>query len=71
MKCKTCCFYVNLTPDENSIFYCVKNPPRHYENEYGNFATQFPRPQEKWWCGEWKPKSFIKMWPDNLIEDFN
>ena len=70
MKCKNCCFYIIIDPDRNNKIVCVRNPPIYMKNEFGRYETMFPRPSSTWWCGEWKPEGFIKMWPDNLTKEF-
>lgn len=69
MKCKNCCFYIILNPERDSKFVCVRNPPVIIiVNTSG--PTRFPSPNPNWWCGEWKPKDFIKAWPENLTDEF-
>jgi len=59
-----------MNPRRNSRYVCVRNPPVLFKSDYGsNGVSSFPSPKNDWWCGEWKPKSFIKMWPDNLIDE--
>jgi len=41
------------------------------KNEYGRHVTMFPNPAGDYWCGEWKPKDFIKLWPGNLTKEFD
>ena len=72
MKCKTCCYYTILYPKRNSIFNCVRNPPILWKSSFANSGpeSKFPKPDPESWCGEWKPKDFIKTWPDNLTKEF-
>jgi len=71
MRCKTCCYFTILEPQRNSRYNCVRNPPVYMKDEYGRHETIFPHPDPDFWCGEWKPKGFIKMWPENLTKEFN
>ncbi len=72
MKCGDCCFYTILEPHRNSIAVCVRNPPVLWKSRYANSGpdTKFPSPEPDWWCGEWKPEGYIKIWPDNLTKEF-
>ena len=71
MKCKTCCYYTIMEPKLNSRYICVRYPPVYMKNEYGRHVTMFPNPAGDYWCGEWKPKDFIKLWPGNLTKEFD